>query len=409
MPANAPLRITHVIVSLDTRGGGPSIALEGLSTQQAALGADVRVVGTFYPQDDDARLKRMQAAGVNVQLAGPVQTRLSSHPDLPPLIQRAVTDSDIVHIHAMWEQPQHLAARAAHQQNIPYIIRPCGMLDPWSLAQSKWKKKAFLAWRVRTNLNRAAALHFTTDTEQQLTGPLRLKAPGIIEPNGVDVDTLSAPADPALDLRQQHPALRDRPLIVFLSRLHHKKGLDVLLDAFALLQQNWPTHHHPDQPTPGLAIVGAGEPDYVNSLKQRATQLGIANQVVFTGMLIGDAKTAALQSADVFCLPSHQENFGIAVIEALASGTPVAISDQVNIFQKIADANLGSAVPVDPQAVAHQLRTWLDDHDARARVRRDAGPWTRENYGWEQIAHRWVHQHYPRLCGRTAPPTPPAP
>src|ERR1043165_2615075 len=179
------MRVLHVISSIDSRSGGPSTALRGLAEAQARAGLTVSVLATFTPGQQTDLADQLQSLGVHVQLIGPCHGPLVRHPDLKRAVQQAVAQSQVVHIHALWEEIQHQAARAARaarKQKIPYIIRPCGMLDPWSLAQSRLKKRLYLALRLRRDLNRAALLHFTSQTERDLVAPLRLIAPTIIQP-----------------------------------------------------------------------------------------------------------------------------------------------------------------------------------------------------------------------------------
>src|SRR5262249_48936832 len=156
-----------------------------------------------------------------------------------------VRQADVVHIHALWEEVQHRAARTAWQRGKPYLIRPCGMLDPWSLAQGRLRKALYLRWRLRTNLNRAAALHFPSQPERALTRPLRLRVPALVEPNGISLEEF-ADLPARGKFRSGHNIPADGPLILFMSRIHPKKGLDLLVPAFAQLK------------VPGAILVLAG-------------------------------------------------------------------------------------------------------------------------------------------------------
>ncbi len=165
------MRILHVISGIDPRNGGPTTALIGLASLQRAAGLDVRVTSTWQEKEAFRSAEQLEAAGVGVQMVGPAHGRLSRHPDLPRLIDQEVGGADVVHIHALWEEIQHQAAGAARRHGVPYIIRPCGMLDPWSLAQRKWKKRIYMALRLRSDLNHASALHFTAELEPRSDGP----------------------------------------------------------------------------------------------------------------------------------------------------------------------------------------------------------------------------------------------
>src|SRR5207253_7680037 len=131
--------------------------------------------------------------------------------------------ADVVHIHGLWEEIQHQAARSSRQSGVPYVFRPCGMLDPWALSQGRWRKRLFMALRLRPDLNSAEALHFTSELERDLTGPLGLRSKPIVEPNGIRVEEFED-LPPAGQFRERYPPLRDRPLLLFLGRVHLKKG-----------------------------------------------------------------------------------------------------------------------------------------------------------------------------------------
>ncbi len=392
------MNILHIISGMAPHNGGPSFAMLGLAPAMASDGCHVHVLTTFKSGDDPEMCADLEAAGVAVTRVGPVTGPLQRHAELKSKVDQAVSQADVVHIHGMWLEVLYLAATAAQRQKKPYLIRPCGMLDPWSLSQSRWRKKIMLALRVRKNLENAAALHFTADLERDLTAPLRLRPPAIIEPNGVNLKEVTIPVPESLHLRHAYPQLGQGPVAFFLSRLHHKKGLDLLIQAFADVVKRWPEANAPNAPLPGLAIAGSGEPEYVESLIAMAANLEIADRVVFTGQLLGEAKAAAFQSADVFCLPSHQENFGIAVAEALAAGTFVVISDQINIYREIVDAGLGDAVSLESNELADALLNRLKNPPQKAAAR--AGVWATDRYNWDRIAERWVQVHYPTLLNQ---------
>jgi len=297
------MKTLHVISTLDPANGGPVNAIEGLTSALVQAGVDVEILAPYREDEDRSVADRLKQRSITLTRVGPARTPIGYHPKLKAAAVQAVSRNDIVHIHALWEDVQHQAARAAQKLNKPYIIRPCGMLDPWSLNQSKLRKKLFLALRVRKNLNRAAALHFTAEAERELTKPLNLKAPAIIEPNGLDLSEFETLPPPGT-FRKAYPEIGDRPYVLFLSRIHPKKGLDLLIPAFA---QAAPPDH-------ALVIAGPGEPDYIASIKQLAQQHGLADRVIFPGMLKGEAKLAAYTEAELFALPSYQENFGIVLL-----------------------------------------------------------------------------------------------
>src|ERR1022692_2597613 len=226
------MRVLHVISGLDPRDGGPSAALVGLVEAQASCGLETLVAATYRPGEDLSLAERLRKSVVDVRLIGPCRTALRWNECIKPAMLAMIECVDIVHIHGLWEEIQHQAARSARRLGKPYLVRPCGMLDQWCLAQKWLKKWIYMAWRLRRNLNSACAIHFMTRSEATEAARLQLKAPIVIEPNGIQLAEFNV-LPPLGTFRRRFPELRDRPMVLFLGRLHSKKGLDLLVPAFA--------------------------------------------------------------------------------------------------------------------------------------------------------------------------------
>ena len=382
------MRVLHVIYKLDPEGGGPPRALLGLASAQKQAGLDVRVLAAYRRHADMRIREELVSRGVPVQLVGPTIGPLQWHRSNARAADLACRGVDIVHIHAIWEDLLHHAARAARSLRVPYIVRPCGMLDPWSLSQRSLRKRLYLAWRLRRSLDTAAALHFTTETERELTDVLSLKAASIVEPNGVELHEFVEPPAPGT-FRRAFPQIGSRPIVLFLSRLHPKKGVDLLVAAFA----------RANTADAVLVLAGPDPVGYRRRVEALVKQHGLDKDVIFTGMVHGRDRVAAMVDADLFVLPSYQENFGVAVVEALATGTPVIVSDQVNICHEIDGAECGAVVPLDVDALALALSKWMSDARCRIQASQRATELVAAHYDWNQIARRWC-VHYERLVGR---------
>jgi glycosyltransferase involved in cell wall biosynthesis len=384
------MHVLHVISGLDHRLGGPVHAILGLGTYQRRLGLDVTVVSAQREGDDEAIADELKQAGVNVVQVGPVRGSLGRHPAMRRVIEEHLAHADVAHLHAVWDDIQHVAAGAAWRSQTPYIIRPCGMLDPWCLAQGRLKKQLYMAVRLRKHLNRAARLHFTTSTERDLVmGPLGLRSTPIVEPNGVDLSEFdSLPA--AGTFRAAFPQVGARPIILFLSRLHRKKGLDILIPAFA----------NADVGDAMLVLVGPDDRGYQRTVEELMAAHGVVDRVVLTGLLRGVDRLAALVDASFFVLPSYQENFGVAVVEALAAGLPVVISDQVNIHDEVKAARVGAVTRTDVDDVARALTEWIQNDEMRQAAAARARGFVRERYDWARIAERWAG-HYAVITGKS--------
>jgi glycosyltransferase involved in cell wall biosynthesis len=384
------MRVLHVLSGIDPRVGGPVAALVGLAEAQVSLGLRVSVLATWCAHADLSLAQRLLRRKVDVRTIGPCNAWMSRHRDVPRVAETMVREADVVHIHAMWEDVQHQTALAAQRHGVPYVVRPCGMLDPWSFSHSRWKKQLYMAWRMRRNLNKASAIHFMTQREREVTRFHHIRAPAIVEPNGVDLEEfVSLP--PRGTFRQKHPQIGQKPLIVFLGRIHPGKGVEHLIPAFARMKKS----------DAMLAVVGPDSDGFGREMAVLAERHGATDRVVFTGLLSGRDKVAALSDADVFALPSNHENFGVAVVEALAAGTPVVVSDQVYIHPDVTAAGVGAAVPIDVDALAAELDRWLTDDRLRQAAGARARPFVWEHYSWAKIAVRWA-AHYEAIAARRA-------
>jgi glycosyltransferase involved in cell wall biosynthesis len=372
------MRVCHVISGIDTDNGGPPVALAGLAAAQVRAGMRVSVLSSYrFPEKSFAAAKAMESNGVVVRLIGPAQEPMSRHPMLAPAAREMCQANDVLHIHSMWESIQHHAAAAARSTKTPYIMTPHGMLDSWNL-----KKRIYYAFRMRSHVQHAAAIHVATDIERDHVQRLNLRPKIIVEPHGLNLKEFRELPPPG-SFRSRYPQLGERPYIVFLGRLDRGKGLELLVPAFAKVN-----------PEAFLVLVG---PDFGMQAPSEALakQLNIADRIIFTGMLLGADRVAALADATLFSLPSYHENFAIAVTESLAAGTPVVISDQVYIHPVITSQRLGGVVPLSADALAAELNRWLSDETLRHQAAAKARPFALANFDWDAIAQHWA-QHYQR-------------
>jgi glycosyltransferase involved in cell wall biosynthesis len=377
-----PLRILHVINRLDPREGGPPAVVARLAAAQAALERPATVAILYHPASEPA----------DAFAAVPGFERVSRHavaPDaLAQWLDRHLAEFDVLHLHGVWDRILLVAAAAARRRRIPYAVVPHGMLDPWCLTGQGvlkgLKKKLALALTHRGLLHGAAFLHVLNADEARLMEPLELTPPKVVIPNGVFEREVS-PLPPPGTFRAAHPELAADPYILFLSRLHQKKGLDILADAFAQVLRQ------------GLAarLVVAGPDDGARvPFEAQCRALGIADRVHLVGPLFGAAKLAAFADAHAFCLPSRQEGFSVAITEALACGVPVVISDQCH-FPEVAAEGVGHVTSLDPRAVADALAATLaTPADERLRMSDRARAMILTCYTWPAIAARTVEAYH---------------
>lgn len=382
------MRVLHVISGLDPRHGGTTSALLALMRAQRDAGMQVGLVSTFCDWDlpDTADLIRRE--GFDLHLIGPATRRLAWSRQIKPTLKQLIPQFDLIHIHAIWEEIQHRAAVLSRRMNKAHIITPHGMLDPWSLSQSRGMKRIYFALRLRRDLNHASAMHFTDELERQSVSPLNLICPTFVQPLVVDLGDFT-PAPARGFLRERYPQLRDRPIVLFMSRIHPKKGLDLLIPAFAA-----------GAPADAMLVIAGPDRDgYQSSVQEMIDRHKIADRVIFTGMLTGRDRAAAMADSDLFVLPSYQENFGVVVIEALSVGLPAILSDKVNIHQQITDHQLGEVIPTQVSRLTEALRGWMGDPQRRAHTSDRARQYIATHFDRLTLARQWI-AHYERLIQR---------
>jgi glycosyltransferase involved in cell wall biosynthesis len=269
-----------------------------------------------------------------------------------------------------------IVGRVCRRVRVPYLLAPHGVLDPYLFRRHRWRK--WLAEQAFQNrMTRGAArLHFITAAEHRLAEPVSLGVPGAVVPIGLDLEEY-ADLPPAGSFRARFNEIGERPLALFYGRLNFKKGLDVLCDAFARVARSMPD----------ARLVIAGPDDGMEAATRGwLAGHGIADRAIFTGMLVGRDGLAALADADLFVLPSYSENFGIAVVEALACGTPVAISEHVNLCDAVAEAGAGWVTPAAAAPFAAAIEAALGDRDAARKRGLRGRALVAERFDWRTIA-----------------------
>jgi len=286
---------------------------------------------------------------------------------------------DLVHVHALFSCTTSLGMAQLRQQRVPYILRTIGQLNRWSLGQSAGRKRLFLKLLDQANLQGARALHFTSEAERQEAADLGLNTPSFVLPLGVTEPSNLSPA----------PADSSRPTqFLFLSRVHPKKQLPLLLDALAQLRRPdaWLLH-----------IAGDGDPAYLQELREHTQSLGIAAQVRWHGFVEGAAKQALLHQAHWFVLPSASENFGIAAAEALIAGTPVLLSPGVALAADVQAAGAGVIAEPILDALTAALERCLQPPTAAMGLA--ARQLAEHRYSWPAISRQLIEHYEAVLSG----------
>lgn len=349
------MRVLHVIPSIGPLRGGPSIAMGIMARALRAAGVAVDVATT----NDNARQLLNVPVGIPIDEQGVrywyferTAYPYTTSARLARWLRNRVADYDVVHAHALFSFSTSAAAAAARRVGKPYIIRPLGTLAEYGMRQHFWLKRVSWFMVERRLLRHAAAVHFTSEAERAEAARLG-NWRGVVVPLGVEnIDIAPRPDDTNNELR-----------LLFLSRIHPKKRVDLLLRAFALALQTAPNLR--------LIIAGSGDTGYLHEMHKLAADLGVTERVQWAGHVTAADKTSLLQRAHAFVLPSVNENFGIAAVEALAAGLPVVLTRGVAIHREVEAHRAGFIVEPDPASLTTAFLS-LRDTDTRAQLSTNA-------------------------------------
>jgi glycosyltransferase involved in cell wall biosynthesis len=391
------VRVLHVIPSLAPIYGGPSQLLPRLVRKLSQKGLTVDVAST------DAN----GAESLQVPLGQPVEADglrayyfhrhwpswYSTSWPLARWLWREGRNYHLFHITAVFSFPTLAAARIASRLGVPYIVSPQGMLEPWALRYKAWKKGPYFAAVERSSLQRAAGLQALTPNEARQLRNLGLRAPTFVAPNGVDLEEFHEL--PSRDVfTALYPEVWDRAIVLFMGRLDPKKGLDLLVSAFARMLR---TRHPKD-----VCLVVAG-PDLIGyrpALERLIEREQLHEHVVFTGILSGERKRAALAAADVFVLPSRSEGLSVAVLEAMAARCPVIVSRACNM-PDVEERGAGVVVgDEDVTALANALAALVGDAGLRCAMGERGSTVVRERFSWSSVATQMAEVYEDIVTGR---------
>ncbi|MEG3836020.1 hormogonium polysaccharide biosynthesis glycosyltransferase HpsP [Microcoleus sp. AT8-B1] len=381
------MRILQIIPSISLVYGGPSQMVLGLSAALASRGIDVTIITT----DSNGDIGQIP---LDVPLNEPIQQngyqiiyfrcypwrRYKFSLSLLQWLNENARQFDLAHIHALFSPVTTFAATIARYHKLPYIMRPCGMLDPADLQKKKRLKQIYAAVLERPNLAGAAAIHFTSKEEAKISERFGLGSTGKMP---VPRD-LVIPLGVTAGLFPKRLRESEVPIILFMSRIEPKKGLDLLIPALESILALGIEFH--------FILAGSNPQDaeYETQIKVQIQNSSLAKYTTITGFVSGDLKVELLTKADLFVLPSYYENFGIAVAEAMTAGVPVAISDRIHIAEDIQQAEAGWVEPLEIGAIAHSIKSALLNPQERQRRGLNGQEYARKHYNWEAIAQQTI-------------------
>jgi len=358
------MRLLHIVPSYlpATRYGGPIYSVHGLCKALAAAGHDVHVFTTNVDGDKDSAVpleRPVDVDGVNVWYFPSTHLRrLYYAPSMRRAMSNELKSFDLVHLHSIFLWPTWAAAREARRVGVPYVISPRGMLvRDLVRKKSRFIKSAWIKLIEKKNLEMAAAVHVTSEMEKQEASKFGFRFPPfVVIPNGINDDLLNN-QDPG-NTELTSGLLKKGPYILFLGRINWKKGLDRLIPALQFV------------PDARLVVAGNDEEDYQAGLEGLAKKYGTTDRITFVGPVYGREKAALLKNAAVFILPSHSENFGNTVLEAMAMGCPVVVTPEVGLADTVQKTGAGLVIEGDPEKLGRGIRDLLDDAPLRQRMGR---------------------------------------
>jgi glycosyltransferase involved in cell wall biosynthesis len=373
----------HVLSHIDPVYGGLSAVVPRLADQLTAQEGIGTSIAAFCGPEETGDAHKQQKRALSIwpmgRYAWLTQTELKNR------FRSRVAASKGVHIHGIWESSTLQAASAARRAGIPYILSAHGMLERWALANKRVKKLLYAGLFEHRNVEGAACLHALTQAEAEDYRRFGCKGPIAVIPNGVDAPS---GADAELFLRE-FPVARGKQIVLFLGRIHFKKGVDLLVQAWKTAAQA-----HPEAL---LVLAGPDSEGTLAGVEETISRLQLTHRVLVTGMLRSEMKWSALAAADYFVLPSYSEGLSVAALEALSMGVPLILSEQCNL-PRVAQAGAGWQVRTDVAELAKVIDIALQ---STPEVRRDMSQRARmlaeREFGWASVTermaqlYRWVN------------------
>lgn len=365
------MTLYHIVSHIDKEASGPSYSVPRLCQSVAAIQETPVVLATL---DRGAGTRDLGAVTHRAFTQAGFPLKLGRSAPMRSWLGGARADGrSLIHSHGLWMMPNIYAAEASARAGMPHVIAPRGTLDPAALVYSPLIKRAMWHLGQGAALKNATALHATSEEEAAHIRAQGLRQPIILSPNGIDIP------------RKSRPPRGRRRTLLYLGRLHEKKGLDMLLAAWEVLE--------PDYPGWDLRIIGKGSQSFEAGLAHEITSRGLS-RVILDKAVYGDEKLSAFQAADLFVLPTRGENFGMVVAEALAAGTPVVTTTGAP-WEGLIDHRAGWSCPPESRAITTVLNEALavprQELDAMGRRGQD---WMARAYGWETMGQGMAESYH---------------
>ncbi|MGF1571606.1 MAG: glycosyltransferase [Sumerlaeia bacterium] len=392
LPKSETISVLQVVPCVNIQIGGPSYSVPRLAQEVQHQGFRSLLFALEYR--NQGPINRAPGVRTITVSVSPLSEKLRGFSRRGTKCLHAVSHhADLIHNHGLWMGPNFAARQAAQRRGLPYIISPRGMLNSWSLNHHSWKKK--LAWSVyeKYNIRQADVIHATSDQEAEEIRKLKLGKPIATIPNGVDLPN-DLPQANRNHLERLFPELKEKRWILFLSRIHEKKGIDDLLVAWARLEKQFPDWH--------LIIAGSDFTNHSEKLQELTYQFRLGHRLTFTGPLADIRRSSALHFCDMIVLPSYSENFGLVVAEALAHKKPV-ITTTGTPWRVLVEKDCGWWIEKTPENLESTLKLALSLPKERLETMGENGfKLITDSYCWEPIGkqmasvYHWILKQGPK-------------
>jgi glycosyltransferase involved in cell wall biosynthesis len=384
------MKIAYIVASMSPEWGGPPRAIQGLTEALSQKGVNVSIFTSAKKGEEDYFI-RPKGVEMKISKATFLSKIWKIHSlNFKTIFSREILDFDIVHIHEIWHYSHFIAYRLAKKTKKPFIITIHGSLDSWCLKWKFFRKKIFANLIQKRILKNANVLHALTQKEaediRKFINNDRIK----IIPNGIDPKEFQNLPDRS-EIEKKYPEIINKKVILFLGRIHPKKGLNILAEAFGEISKN--------KKDLCLFIAGPDDNGYKNKIKSILAKKGVLNKVIFSGSLIGKDKLAALSRADIFVLPSYSEGFSITVLEAMASALPVIITEQCN-FPEIAEKEAGIVIKSNTNELIMAINKLLENHLFANKLAQNGQKLLLEKFTWDKIADQMMDLYKNILKGK---------
>lgn len=361
------MKILHVTLSMSAKNGGIPIVIQKLTEKLTEQGSSVAILASTNNKGHIIYPEKVKLINIKESFLSKIWAGHSFN--FKRIAEKEVARCDVVHIHGTWHYPQYIAYQLAKKYKKPFILSPLGSLDPWCLNYKSLKKKIFIFLIQNKILKEACFVHALTEKENL-----------DIRNFNKNYKTITIPA--GIDIENKERNLSDIKTIVFLGRLHPIKELDILAEAFGIINEK--------RKDVQLLIVGPDENNHQKEIENILRNNNSLNKTIFTGILTGQDKIKALCSSDIFVLPSYSETFGLSILEAMSCKLPVVISKQCNIASQVKASNSGVIVNLNKTDLAEAIIKLLDNKDLAKEMGENGQRLIQEKFSWNKITNKMI-------------------